>query len=233
MAVQLNGNRMNDNTVIKKSFFNQLNSALRSNIRSIIIVLSLFFAIFLIFQIYSVYSSNKIKNNSIVFFNNQNLEDQNSISKTIQELSNQSGFYGILSKLELIEKHIKNKNYGSVESIYDELLTNKKLNKIYKSAIATKASYEFIDINFSNLSKDYNKTIKNFISSIDDELINYEGVKLELSYLAVILNIEKNNLNYLNDNEAIDLYDNIMSSDVASSSIKERVNKIHEYYTYK
>ncbi|MBT4646295.1 MAG: hypothetical protein HOC10_07280, partial [Pelagibacteraceae bacterium] len=172
---------MNDNTVIKKSFFNQLNSALRSNIRSIIIVLSLFFAIFLIFQIYSVYSSNKIKNNSIVFFNNQNLEDQNSISKTIQELSNQSGFYGILSKLELIEKHIKNKNYGSVESIYDELLTNKKLNKIYKSAIATKASYEFIDINFSNLSKDYNKTIKNFISSIDDELINYEGVKLELS----------------------------------------------------
>ena len=112
-------------------------------------------------------------------------------------------------------------------------MTNKKLNKIYKSAIATKASYEFIDINFSNLSKDYNKTIKNFISSIDDELINYEGVKLELSYLAVILNIEKNNLNYLNDNEAIDLYDNIMSSDVASSSIKERVNKIHEYYTYK
>ena len=224
---------MNDNTVIKKSFFNQLNSALRSNIRSIIIVLSLFFAIFLIFQIYSVYSSNKINNNSIVFFNNQNLEDQNSISKTIQELSNQSGFYGILSKLELIEKHIKNKNYGSVESIYDELLTNKKLNKIYKSAIATKASYEFIDINFSNLSKDYNKTIKNFISSIDDELINYEGVKLELSFLAAILNIEKNNLNYLNDNEAIDLYDNIMSSDVASSSIKERVNKIHEYYTYK
>ena len=224
---------MNDNTVIKKSFFNQLNSTLRSNIRSIIIVLSLFFAIFLIFRIYSVYSSNKIKNNSIVFFNNQNLEDQNSISKTIQELSNQSGFYGILSKLELIEKHIKNKNYGSVESIYDELLTNKKLNKIYKSAIATKASYEFIDINFSNLSKDYNKTIKNFISSIDDELINYEGVKLELSYLAAILNIEKNNLNYLNDNEAIDLYDNIMSSDVASSSIKERVNKIHEYYTYK
>ena len=224
---------MNDNTVIKKSFFNQLNSALRSNIRSIIIVLSLFFAIFLIFQIYSVYSSNNIKNNSIVFFNNQNLEDQNSISKTIQELSNQSGFYGILSKLELIEKHIKNKNYGSVESIYDELLTNKKLNKIYKSAIATKASYEFIDINFSNLSKDYNKTIKNFISSIDDELINYEGVKLELSFLAAILNIEKNNLNYLNDNEAIDLYDNIMSSDVASSSIKERVNKIHEYYTYK
>ena len=220
---------MNDNTVIKKSFFNQLNSALRSNIRSIIIVLSLFFAIFLIFQIYSVYSSNNIKNNSIVFFNNQNLEDQNYISKTIQELSNQSGFYGILSKLELIEKHIKNKNYGSVESIYDELLTNKKLNKIYKSAIATKASYEFIDIN----SKDYNKTIKNFISSIDDELTNYEGVKLELSYLAVILNIEKNNLNYLNDNEAIDLYDNIMSSDVASSSIKERVNKIHEYYTYK
>ena len=224
---------MNDNTVIKKSFFNQLNSALRSNIRSIIIVLSLFFAIFLIFQIYSVYSSNNIKNNSIVFFNNQNLEDQNYISKTIQELSNQSGFYGILSKLELIEKHIKNKNYGSVESIYDELLTNKKLNKIYKSAIATKASYEFIDINFSNLSKDYNKTIKNFISSIDDELINYEGVKLELSFLAAILNIEKNNLNYLNDNEAIDLYDNIMSSDVASSSIKERVNKIHEYYTYK
>ena len=75
--------------------------------------------------------------------------------------------------------------------------------------------------------------IENFISFIDAELISYEGVKLELRYLVSILNIEKNNLSYLNNNEVIDLYNNIMSSDTTSSSIKERVNKIHEFFTYK
>ena len=224
---------MNDKIIDKKSFFTQMASIVKSNVRNIIIFLFLSFGIFLFYQIYSVYLSNKIKNNSVVFFNNQNLKDQNSINKTILKLSKQSGFYGILSKLDIIQQHFQAQDYDEVIKIYTELLNNKRLDKTYKSAIATKASYEFIDINFLNLSKEYILIIKNFISIIDDELINYQGVKLELSYLISIQNAEINNLNYLNNNEAINLYNNILSSEVASSSIKERVNKIHEYFKYK
>ena len=224
---------MNENIVNKKSFFAQLNSVVRSNIKSIIIFLLLCFTFFLFYQIYNVYSSNKIKNNSIVFFNNQNLENQNIINDTILNLADDDSFYGILSKLELIKKHSQNKNYEDIKNIYNELLSDKKLDKTYQSAIATKASYEFIDINFSDLSKDYTQTIKFFISLIDDELITYQGVKLELSYLVAILNIKKNNLTYLKNSEILDLFNKIMSSDVASSSVKERVNKIHEFFSFK
>ena len=224
---------MNENVVNKKSFFTQLNSAVRSNIKNIIIFLVLCFSIFLVYQIYSLYSSNKIKNNSIAFFNNQNLESQNSINEVILNLSNDKGFYGILSKLKLIQKYLQDQNYEEVINIYNDLLNNKNLDKNYKSAIATKASYEFIDINFLNISNDYMLIINKYISLIQDDLTNYQGVKLELNFLVAILNIEMNNLNYLNNSEAIDLYNNIMSSDVASSSIKERVNKIHEYFNYK
>ena len=224
---------MSENNLVKINFFNQLKSAFRSNIKSIIITFSLCFAFFLFYQIYSVYLFNKIKSDSVVFFNNQNLKDQNSINEKILQLSNQNGFYGILSKLEIIQKYSLKQKYENVENIYNELLNSKNLDKNYKSAIATKASYEFIDFNFSNLSKDYLQIIENFISFIDAELISYEGVKLELRYLVSILNIEKNNLSYLNNNEVIDLYNNIMSSDTTSSSIKERVNKIHEFFTYK
>jgi hypothetical protein len=233
LAVQLNGNKMNDNTIDKKSFLTQLNNILRSNIRNIIILLSICFSFFIIYQVYTLYKSNKIKNHSIEFFNNQNLEDQNLINETILKLSKENGFYGILSKLELIQKYISDQNYEDVKYVYNELLNDKNLNKTYRSAIATKASYEFIDINFSNLSKDYINIIKDFISSIDDELINFQGVKLELNYLVSILNIEMNNLNYLNNNEAVDLFNTLISSDVTSTTIKERVNKIHEYFIYK
>lgn len=224
---------MNDNTINRKSFITQVTDLVRPNIKIIIIFLAICFGFFLFYQVYGLYSSNKIKNNSIVFFNNINLDDQNSVNESILELSKENGFFGVLSKLELIQKNNQSKNYDTVINLYNELLNNKKINKTYQSAIATKASYEFIDINFENISKNYLDTIKSFISNIDDELINYQGVKLELTYLVSILNIQKNDLDYLNNNQAIELFNNIISSEVASPSVKERVNKIHEFFTYK
>ena len=218
---------MEDNILNKKSFLTQLIIAVRSNTKNIIITISLCFIFFLFYQIYSLYLTNKIKNNSIVFFDNQN-----SINQNIIDLSNESGFYGILSKLDIIKKYIQDQNYEEAKGMYFDLLSNKKLDKTYKSAIASKAAFEFIDINFSNLSKNYLETVKTLISFIDNEVISYRGIKLELEYLVAILNIEINNLNYLNNNEAIDLFNDIMSSDLASSSTRERVNKIHEFFSY-
>ena len=107
------------------------------------------------------------------------------------------------------------------------------LDPIYKSAIASRATYQFIDLNFSNLSLDYSQAINDFITYINDELVPYQSTKLELVYLTKILEVEKNNIEYKNFKEVNDMYNSIISSEVASSAIKERVNKIHEFFSNK
>ena len=224
---------MNESTINKKNFLSQATNTVKDNIKSIIIFISLCFILFLSFQVYNFYSLSKIQKNSITFFKVQNLEDINIIKDTITNLSNENNFYGILSKLELIEINLNQQNNQNAITLYFELMNNKNLDSIYKSAIASRASYQFIDLNFENLSIDYSQIIGDFISYIDDNLITYQGVKLELSYLAKILEAEKNSIEYQNFNEAIDMYNNIMNSDAASSATKDRINKIHEFFSYK
>lgn len=224
---------MNQNTIIKTNFLNQMVIIIKKNLKTIILILSIFFLVFLALQIFNFYSSSKIKKNSIVFFNSQNLEDLNLIQDSILQLSNQNNFYGILSKLELIKINTKNENYEYVSTLYQELLADKKINNIYQSAIAANASYQFINLSLMNTSINYTQIINTFISNIDDELINYKGIKLELVYLSNILEVEKENIKYNELAEVQNLYENIMSSPSVSSSIKERVKKIHEFFSYK
>ena len=224
---------MNENTISKMNFLRQLTNIVKSNLRNIIIFLSLCFVLFLSFQIYSNYSSNKIQKNSIAFFKVQNLEDITAITDIITKLSNQNNFYGILSKLELIKVNLEQKNNQEAITLYFDLLNNKNLDPIYKSAIASRATYQFIDLNFSNLSLDYSQAINDFITYINDELVPYQSTKLELVYLTKILEVEKNNIEYKNFKEVNDMYNSIISSEVASSAIKERVNKIHEFFSNK
>ena len=224
---------MNDNVVNKKSFLSQVTEIVKTNIRNIIILLSLCFVLFLSFQIYSFYISNKIQKNSISFFAAQNTDDTNVITDTITKLSNDNTFYGVLAKLELIDLTLKQNNIEDSISMYREIINQNNLESVYKSAIASKASYQLIDINFENLSSNYLNIINDFISYIDDETDSYKGIKLELKYLIKILEVEKNSIDYSSFNEVNDIYENIMSSDVVSSTIKERVNKIHEFYSNK
>ena len=222
---------MNDNIVKKKSFLSQATEILKSNIRNITILLSLCFVLFLSFQIYSFYISNKIQKNSISFFSVQNTDDTNVITDTITKLSDNNTFYGVLAKLELIELNLKQNNIQDSISMYLEVINQNNLDSVYKSAIASKAAYQLIDINLENLSSDYLNIISDFISYIDDEAVSYKGIKLELEYLIKILEAEKNKIDYLSFNDVSDIYENIMNSDVVSSAIKERVNKIHEFYS--
>ena len=224
---------MNDNVVNKKSFITQVTEIIKTNIRNIIIFLSLCFLLFLSYQIYSFYISNKIQKNSISFFAAQNTDDANVINDTITNLSNDNTFYSVLAKLELIEVNLKKNNIQDSISMYLELINKNNLDSVYKSAIASKASYQLIDINLENLSSNYLNIINDFISNINDEVDSYKGIKLELKYLIKILEVEKNSIDYSSFNEISDIYENIMSSDVVSSAIKERVNKIHEFYSNK
>ncbi len=224
---------MNDNVVNKKSFLSQVSEIVKTNIRNIIILLSLCFVLFLSFQIYSFYISNKIQKNSISFFAAQNTDDIDVITDTITKLNNDNTFYGVLAKLELIDLNLKKNNIEDSISMYLEVINQNNLGSVYKSAIASKASYQLIDINLKDLSSDYLNIINDLISYIDDETDSYKGIKLELEYLIKILVAEKNSIDYSSFNEVNDIYENIMSNDVASSAIKERVNKIHEFYSNK
>ena len=224
---------MNDNVVNKKSFITQVTEIIKTNVRNIIIFLSLCFVLFLSYQIYSFYISNKIQQNSISFFAAQNTDDANVITDIITKLSNDNTFYSVLAKLELIDLNLKQNNIQDSISMYLELINQNNLDSVYKSAIASKASYQLIDINLENLSSNYLNIISDFISFINDEADSYKGIKLELKYLIKILEVEKNSIDYSSFNEISDIYENIMSSDVVSSAIKERVNKIHEFYSNK
>jgi len=224
---------MNDKVINKKSFLSQVTEIIKTNLRNIIILLSLCFVLFLAYQIYSFYISNKIQKNSISFFTAQNTDDQNVITDTITKLSDENTFYGVLAKLELIDLNLKQNNIQDSVSMYQEVINTNNLDSVYKSAIASKASYQLIDINLEDLSSDYLNIINDFIFYIDDETDSYKGVKLELQYLTKILEAEKNSINYSSFDELNDIYENIMSSDVVSSAIKERVNKIHEFYSNK
>mgnify|MGYP001601808754 FL=1 len=224
---------MNDKVINKKSFLSQVTEIVKTNIRNIIILLCLCFVFFLSFQIYSFYITNKIQKNSISFFSVQNTDDKNVITDTITKLTDDNTFYGVLAKLELIDLNLKQNNIQDSISMYLEVINKNNLDTVYKSAIASKASYQLIDINLEDLSSDYLNIINDFISYIDDATESYKGIKLELEYLTKILEAEKNSIDYSSFNEVNDIYENIMNSDVVSSAIKERVNKIHEFYSNK
>ena len=224
---------MNDKVINKKSFLSQVTEIIKTNLRNIIILLSLCFVLFLAFQIYSFYISNKIQKNSISFFSAQNTDDKKVITDTITKLSNENTFYGVLAKLELIDLNLKQNNIQETISMYLEVINTNNLDAVYKSAIASKASYQLIDINLEDLTLDYLNIINDFISYIDEDTDSYKGIKLELEYLTKILEAEKNSIDYSSFNEVNDIYENIMNSVVVPSTIKERVNKIHEFYSNK
>ncbi len=196
MVAQLSGNKMNDNVVNKKGFIPQVTEIVKTNIRNIIILLSSCFVLFLSYQIYSFYISNKIQKNSISFFAAQNTDDKNVIKDTFLKLSEDNTFYGVLANLELIDLNLKQNKIQDSISMYLEVINQNNLDSVYKSAIASKASYQLIDFNLENLSSNYLNIINDFISYVDDEADSYKGIKLELEYLTKILEVEKNNIDY-------------------------------------
>tara|TARA_Y100001970_G_scaffold294360_1_gene451493 strand:- start:22638 stop:23309 length:672 start_codon:yes stop_codon:yes gene_type:complete len=212
--------------------FKKISYFITNNIKYLIILFSFIFLVFIIFQFFSIYSSSKIQQNSIVFFNAQNTDQPEVIKKTLKDLSDKKDFYGTLAKLQLIDINFRKENYEDSIELYYEIMEDNNLDNVYKSAIAVKASFQFINLNFENLSDNFLSTIEKLISYINDDLESYHGFKLELVYLTHILSVQKNNLDYKNDLKAIDKYNEIMNSELTSSSTKERIKKIHEFFYY-
>ena len=219
---------MNDS---KLNFIQLFQNFVRNNFRRIIIFIGSLILLLIFIQIYSYYNDRNLKKTSIKFFNI--LDNEDKLITDMKDLSNDKNIYSILSQLKLIQVNNKNKNYDLSNEIYKQLIKSKYLNSIYLSAIATNASYTLINASYIENTSRYLNDISMYISFINDELESYQSIKKELEYLNIITEIDINNLDYKNNNSALELYDKISNSSLISSSIKERVKKIHEFQVYK
>ena len=219
---------MNDS---KLNFIQLFQNFVRNNFRRIIIFIGSLILLLIFIQIYSYYNDRNLKKTSIKFFNI--LDNEDKLITDMKDLSNDKNIYSILSQLKLIQVNNKNKNFDLSNEIYKQLIKSKYLNSIYLSAIATNASYTLINASYIENTSRYLNDISMYISLINEELESYQSIKKELEYLNIITEIDINNLDYKNNNSALELYDTISNSSLISSSIKERVKKIHEFQVYK
>ena len=231
---------MND-AVEKVSYIKQIKSYAINNLKIIIGSLFVLILIFGIFQFY-IFSKNKNILNSSILYDSIIFDNTSSIyQEELIKLSKEGNFYGILSKLENIKYKLEKNLLEDSYSDYIDLLENSNLPKIYLSAIAIQGSYNFLNKLYI---KDGDGTswkknneiliysyIKNLLTYIDVLVDSYTGPKLEILYL---IEISKSDINKQITNEKIDIiYSDILDNISISSTIKERVKKIHEFKKYK
>ena len=145
---------MNNLAESGRGYFNIFVKYIKDYYKIILLILLTFFVLFLSYQFYSYLYLKNIQKNSIVYFNSKDFEPNNDFYKIMEDLSKRKDFYSIIANLELINLNLKNKNYSLVTDLYLELLNDNKINSIYKSAIASNASYIFIDVIYENQNLD-------------------------------------------------------------------------------
>ena len=222
---------MNNTNITKNNFLKVISNFAKDNLKTIIISLLIIFLIFLIYQGYSFYEKNKLNKLSISYFENKDVEDEFTQISELNSISKENSFYSLLSKLELINKHIEKNEFDKSIELYNEILSSKDLDSNYIAVIAIKGAYQLVDIAIEYNNNEYINVINKFISLVDDNLDNYQGNKNELLYLTSILSLNDDS-SYKNNSELLSLYENIISNDNISSTIKERVKKIHEFYIF-
>lgn len=222
---------MND-TIKKINFFDSSQKFIKNYYKRILILVAILLAFFLIFQIYVVYTNKQILKTSIEFNLARSSNSPSDFQEQMNRLSSQKNFYGVLATLETIKIKLNKDDINSSNDDYLKLLNQKNLNSIYISAIATHASYSFLDkINKAN-EKDIVIKVNNFLSFIDSSLEFYEGFILEIQYLLSIIKQDNNNDSLIYD-ETQKLYQEIIDNDKVSALLKERVKTIHESQKYK
>ena len=216
----------NNNTVLKK-----IRNFIFGNYRQLIISLVILFILFIGFQTYNYFKIQDIKNSSMSFFDIIK-ENQDDLSN-LEDLINDNNIFSILSKLKLIQKNNENKNFSYSNELYKELLASSNLDDLYKTSIAANASYTMINASYEENTNKYLNDITSYINNISDELDGYFSIKKELEYLLIVTEIDLNKSQYYNNSIVLDKYNEIFNSSAVSTSIKERVKKIHEYQLYK
>ena len=223
--------------IAKESLYIRIQNNFKKYFKLYLLVIFIIFIGFVAFQFFLFYQNNKLLKTSIIYntekFKTSNNEDFNIV---IDNISKEKNFFGILSTLDKIKFYLINDNINAANENYLNLLNQKKLNKKYKSAIAIHGSYSFLNkinnINQNNFYIDISKKINNFLLFVDPSIDTYVGFKLEILYLLSI--IEQDIAKNININESTEIiYQQIQENDKISTSLKQRVKKIHEFQKYK
>ena len=225
----------------KKSFFKKISENIENNFKLIIFTVLIIFLMVGAFQYYFYHENKKILNSSIEYNLAKSLTSDTKYIESINKLSKEKNFYGILATLENVRIKLENNEIEHAYEDYNKLLNNNKLNNLYKSAIAVYGSYAFLNIlNFSDESDTLNKEqtsnvidkIKNLLPFIDESILSYIGFRLEILFLILIAELDMNKES-VNKEDLKILYNQINENTNISSTIKDRVKIIYEFQNYK
>ncbi len=220
---------MNENNKINNNF-ERIKFLLKGNLRNIIILIGVLFTTFILFQAYTYYSIQELKKTSINFFNS--IDANEDIIENLKEIKKGNDIFATLSKLKIIEKNNQENNFNISNELYKEIILSKKIDNLYKSAIALHASHTLLNASYVEKTNIYFTDISIFIDNIDSEIESYFSLKKELLYLLLVATSDINQLDYKNNSKALNMYNEIFNSTLISSSVKERVKKIHEFQIY-
>ena len=220
---------MTDNNKDYNLFKNTQDFILK-NYKQIIVLVAFFLILFIGFQVYNYFKVQEIKKTSTSFFDIIQ-ENQGDLSN-LENLINDDNFFSILSQLKLIQQNNENKNFSYSNELFKKLLSSSNLDDLYKSSIAVKATYSMINASYEDKNNNYLNDISFYLNNISDDLDVYYSIKKELEYLLIVTEIELNKSEYKNNSRALDKYNEIFNSELISTSIKERVKKIHEFQLY-
>ena len=215
----------------KKNIITNFQNFILSNARFIIISTLSLIILFIFFQTYNYFSIQAQKKTSINFFNS--IENNNEIIENLNDIKNDDNIFSILSSLKLIEKSNEKNNFGISNELYKEIILSDKLDDLYKSSISAHASYTLINASYLENTINYIDDISFYIGNINDNLESFFSIKKELEYLLIVMEVDIIKSEYKNNLKAQEIYDSIYNSSLISSSVKERVKKIHEYQLYK
>mgnify|MGYP001175908431 FL=1 len=215
----------------KKNIITNFQNFILSNARFIIISTLSLIILFISFQTYNYFSIQAQKKTSINFFNS--IENNNEIIENLNDIKNDDNIFSILSSLKLIEKSNEKNNFGISNELYKEIILSDKLDDLYKSSISAHASYTLINASYLENTINYIDDISFYIGNINDNLESFFSIKKELEYLLIVMEVDIIKSEYKNNIKAQETYDSIYNSSLISSSVKERVKKIHEYQLYK
>tara|TARA_Y100001970_G_C14231751_1_gene859085 strand:- start:1255 stop:1950 length:696 start_codon:yes stop_codon:yes gene_type:complete len=224
-----------------KGFFNNIKTKIENNFKFLIIFVISIVVFIASIQLYFFYENKQILKSSISYNQAKSFSSDLEFLELMNKLSEENNFYGVLSTLEKIQIKLNSKDYESAHNDYIFLLNKKNLNELYKSAIAIHASYSFLNqLNISSEQNSLNNRdeifnyinkVEDFLSYIDKSLNSYEGFRLEISFLILILKSEFDQ-NSFNDEIKL-LFNEIINKEDLPATIKDRVRKIYEFQKYK
>ena len=223
--------------VTKISIFNKIQDSIKKNYKLVISLIVISIISLGIIQYYFIYKNKQVLKSSIDYNNLKSNNFDSSFNETIKKVLSQKNFYSILLSLENIPNEINDGEINFAYQNYLDLLNDKKIKDLYKSAIAIHGSYIFLnEIDVKNNDQDsYNelsKKIENLLSYVNPSLKSYIGFKLEILFLLSVVDQDLSGNKLISDN-TVNLYKQIIDNNDISTLIKDRIQKVYDFQKYK